>query len=373
MRQLDRYMFRQMTAAFLLFCLILTGVIWLTQAVRLIDTVLSAGQSAVLLVELSLLVLPRVLGAVIPLAGFAAVIYTVNKLYSEAELVVMMMAGQGPYALARPVAVFAVGLSLLTLVMTNAIAPAGERRLDAGRQAIAAELANSLLREGRFLYPTDGLTVFIREADPDGRMAGLFLHDERDPNRPVTYTAERAALLRDGPVARLVMSNGAALSYAGREDRLARVQFDEFTYDLSDLLNPAEAGPTRAGSMSTLALIAPGTAALASETFRHGRFMARGHERIVYGLHALVLPVLAVAVMLTGGYRRRGFGQRILAAACAGAVLIAAAVAVKSIVVGAPAAWAVSYLPSALGAAVCALLLYRATRARTLPAGGQPA
>ena len=41
MRKVDRYILRQLLAAFGFFVLIFTGVVWLTQAVRLIDTGLS--------------------------------------------------------------------------------------------------------------------------------------------------------------------------------------------------------------------------------------------------------------------------------------------------------------------------------------------
>ncbi|MEM8657609.1 MAG: LptF/LptG family permease, partial [Pseudomonadota bacterium] len=318
MPHLDRYILSQTLNAFLLFCLILAGVIWLTQAVRLIDIVLSSGQSLFLLVEFSLLVLPRVLSMVVPLAGFAAVIYTINKLYSEAELVVMMMSGQSPYAIARPILWFSIGLSLLTLAITNFLAPLGELRLENNRNEIRSELANALIREGRFLHPTDGLTVFIREASETGQMAGLFLHDERDPERPVTYTAEQALLLRDGPIARLIMSRGVALTFSAENALLARVQFDEFTYDLSDLVSTIDTEPAKASTLMTWQLIAPDEQVEALERFKRGSFMATGHERIVFGVHAFLMPLLALGVMLTGGYQRRGFGQRIIAAVLAG-------------------------------------------------------
>ena len=46
MTRLDRYILQQLVAAFGFFVLVFTGVIWLTQAVRLIDTVVASGQSA---------------------------------------------------------------------------------------------------------------------------------------------------------------------------------------------------------------------------------------------------------------------------------------------------------------------------------------
>lgn len=357
-------MLRQMTTAFLLFCLILAGVIWLTQAVRLIDTVLASGQSLWLLVEFSVLVLPRVLSMVVPLAGFAAVIYTINKLYSEAELVVMMMAGQSPFALARPVLWFALAMGAITLLTTNFAAPYGQLRLENARNEIRSELANALIREGRFIHPTEGLTVFIREASDTGQMAGLFLHDERDPEQPVTYTAERALLLRDGPVARLIMSRGVALTYSADDRLLARVQFDEFTYDLSDLVSTVSTEPAKSSTLPTWKLIAPDAAVEALERFRRGAFLAAGHERIVFGMHAVMLPLLALGVMLTGGYQRRGFTIRIVVAVVAGVLLVVAGLSVKSLVIGDPALWPVSYLPTGIAILGTLVLLGRATSAR---------
>ena len=67
MKTLNRYILRQLIAAFGFFALIFTGVIWLTQAVRLIDTVISSGQGAWTFVTFSSLVLPQVFVIVLPL------------------------------------------------------------------------------------------------------------------------------------------------------------------------------------------------------------------------------------------------------------------------------------------------------------------
>lgn len=367
MRQLDRYILTQILAAFALFCLILAGVIWLTQAVRLIDVVLSAGQSLWRLAEFSVMVLPRVLSMVVPLAGFAAVIYTINRLYSEAELVVMMMSGQSPFSLARPVAVFAVFLGITTLMITNYATPAAELKLDRDRKEIRTELANTLIREGTFIHPADGLTVFIREANERGQMNGLFLHDERDPEKPVTYTAEKALLLRDGPVARLIMSDGAALTYSPENRLLARVRFKEFTYDLSELVRPVGTDPVRATSLPTRLLLFPDRKTRELSRFDRGKFLATGHERIVFGVHAFLLPLLALGVMLTGGYQRRGFGRRIVAAVLSGITLVVAGLVAKSAVIATPALWPVSYLPATVAGGVTVLLLGRATARRRAP------
>ena len=256
MTRLDRYILRQLIAALGFFLLVFTGVVWLTQAVRLIDTVVASGQSARVFLEFSGLVLPQVLVIVLPLAGIGAALYALNKLYTDSELVVMMSAGFGPAAMLRPVAIFGGLLALGMVVVMMVLVPRTGAILAERTRAIRSDLANALIVERQFLHPVTGLTLFIAEAGGNGEMAGIFLNDQRDPARPVTYSAERALLLREGMEARLVMREGVALAERPRRASSPRVRFDEFVFDLSDLLRedgdrvprPSEYPVTRAAA-----------------------------------------------------------------------------------------------------------------------------
>ncbi|MEM9270581.1 MAG: LptF/LptG family permease, partial [Pseudomonadota bacterium] len=114
MRRLDSYIFRDLLGAFAFFVLIFTGVVWLTEAVRLIDTVMTNAQSASVFLEFAFLVLPKVLSKTVPIAAFAATLYGINKFNVGSELVVMKAAGHSPLAILRPVAVFGLLAGLLT-------------------------------------------------------------------------------------------------------------------------------------------------------------------------------------------------------------------------------------------------------------------
>src|SRR6266481_4311623 len=107
MRSLFFYVVRQIVGPFLLFTLLLSLVIWMTQALRLLDLVINRGQSAGIFAYLTLLMLPTVLVVIVPIAFFAAVLYALNKLNSDSELVVMWSAGVSRLQLAVPVLVAA--------------------------------------------------------------------------------------------------------------------------------------------------------------------------------------------------------------------------------------------------------------------------
>ena len=142
-------------------------------------------------------------------------------------------------------------------------------------RAIRSDLANALIVERQFLHPVTGLTLFIAEAGGNGEMAGIFLNDQRDPARPVTYSAERALLLREGMEARLVMLEGVALA-GGTAARADRVRFDEFVFDLSDLLRedgervprPSEYPVTRAAPPDAPRCSPPGATPAATSSRR---------------------------------------------------------------------------------------------------------
>ena len=313
MTRLDRYILRHFVAAFGFFVLIFTGVVWLTQAVRLIDTVVASGQTARMFLEFSVLVLPQVFVIVLPLAGIGAALYALNRLYTDSELVVMMAAGLGPGALLRPVAGFGAAVALLLAVNMILILPLASRTLADRSQAVRSDLANALIVERQFLHPMTGLTLFISDTSQAGEMAGIFLHDQRDPDRVVTYSAERALLVRDEMEARLVMLDGIALS-PGSGGALNTITFDQFVFDLSELIRDEGGRTLRPTEHFVLDLLRPTEEMLAVRRYEVADYISEGHYKIALPLLAMLYPMVALVTLLAGGYRRAGFGRRVVVA-----------------------------------------------------------
>src|SRR5271167_474195 len=101
--RVERYLLRTASTAFLTGLTVLTGVIWITQALRQIDLLTSKGQTILIFLTMTGLALPSLVGIIAPVALFAGVLYTLNKLNGDSELVVMAVAGVSPARLLRPV------------------------------------------------------------------------------------------------------------------------------------------------------------------------------------------------------------------------------------------------------------------------------
>jgi lipopolysaccharide export system permease protein len=343
---LDRYILTQILGPFGFFALVFTALLWLTQSLRIIDLIVNNGQSAAIFAEFTALLLPAVMAMVLPLSAFAATLFVLNRLAMESELVAMMSAGRSHARLARPVAVFGLLVMAAMLVDTMYLMPTAARVLRDRMADLRSDVANALIREGQFVHPAPGLTVFVADASRTGEMAGIFIHDQRDPAAPVTYSANRAALVRAADGARVVMFDGAAQRLDSDGLRLSTLRFETLAYDLSALMQSETERFRRPSEHYVSDLLAPPAELRGSPRFRLGEFTAEGHEQLGAPLYGLALPLLALAFLTLGGYRRRGLAAQIWLAVGLATAIRLAGVAAKSATVGNAALWPLMYLPS---------------------------
>ncbi|MDH2326093.1 LPS export ABC transporter permease LptF [Cereibacter sp. SYSU M97828] len=361
MARFDRYMLSQLLALFGFFSLVLVAVYWVNSAVGLFDQLIGDGQSALVFLEFSLLTLPNVIRLVLPISAFVATVYVVNRLTQESELVVMQATGFSAFRLARPVIFFGLIVALAMLILMNVLVPLS-RNILAERQAeITDSLAAQFLRDGQFLHPADGVTLYIREIAANGELRELFLTDARNPAE-VTYTASRAFLVRTDTGPKLVMVNGMAQTL--EQGRLSVTRFADFTYDLGAMLQPETRGPRRMNELSTPELLAPTEAVMTEVNRDRNTLLFEGHDRIGQPLLGLAATLIGFAALLLGAFSRFGLWRQIL-----GAVVLLILVQLINTVAGSSGpglagGWALAYAAPAFGCAVAAFLLWWSQRPR---------
>lgn len=358
MNRLHRYVYVQLAGPFLFFVLVFTGVIWLSQSLRVIETVVNNGQSALVFLEFTALLLPRVMTVVLPVAAFAATLYAINRLFGDSEIVVMFAAGISGLALLRPILMFTGTLLAVLLAISIYVVPQSQREMRDRISEVRGDVAAAFLREGAFITPSDGVTVFIRAIGSQGALDGVFIHDRRDPAQLATYTAERAVLLSDVGNTRLVMFDGVAqFEVDGQPETLSILRFEQLGYDLAQFASE-DGGRLRKPSEMFLPELLNMTEEEAERRFRPlGEFRAEAHEAISAPLYAVALPMLAVALVLSAGFRRQGFLGRVLGAVAVAVVLRVLGLAAKSVTAGEAALWPMLYAPPLLGIALAIWLL----------------
>lgn len=371
MNTLERYILRQLLGPLGFFAFVLTGVIWLTQSLRVIDIVVNNGQGAQVFLEFTALLLPLVLSIVLQLGALAATVLTMHRLLSESEVSAMFASGVSRMQVARPVAVFGVGLMTILAIDTLYLMPTAAQVMRDRVAEVRGDLAAGLIKDGRFLNPADGLTVYIREITPQGELRGLMVQDSRDRENVVTYTAKRGYIAPQETAPALVMYDGMAqrLDPGGRNMSLLR--FDSWAYDLSSYIGASGERFRKPSERYVDELLFPDER-IREDRPLYGKFLAEGHEQLSAPLYGLVLPLLAAAVMLNAAFSRRGMTGAIVMALLVGAGVRVLGLAAKSAVSSSPELWPMMYAPPALGVLAALWLLTRRGAARRRGDAGSP-
>src|SRR5215813_4320583 len=235
MKRLDRYILRQCFGVMIFVTAALSAAIWLAQSLRLIDLIVNRGLSIDVFLYLAALILPRFLDIVLPVGVFIAVLFTFNRLTAESELVVMRSAGLSHFALAKPVLMLA-GIAFLILTSLSIyFLPASNRAFKDLQFEIRNRFVSSLIQEGTFTTISDKLTIYVRSREDRGEVVGLLIHDNREPQRPVTILAERGLFAETPAGSRIVMANGSRQQFDIETRKLSLLTFDRYTLDLDSL------------------------------------------------------------------------------------------------------------------------------------------
>lgn len=322
MRRYNDYIAKQLTQAAVLITLSLTSIIWLTQALRFIDFIVNRGISFGSFLELTLLLIPSLMLFVIPFAFLCAVLYVYYRLMMDSELLVLSGAGLSRLQIALPAMRVALFGTLFSYLISLYILPVSYHEFKNMQSFLRDNYTSLLLQEGVFSSPVEGLTVYIREHDKNGILHGIIVHDSRDTKKPaVTMMAEEGKLLQSPQGPRFIMYNGNRQEV--QDGKLSFLNFDQYTLDIGFYTSQNDQRSRQPEEMFLNELLFPPPEVTGLDA---ARLIAEGHNRISWPLFPLGLSMLAVSVLLSGEFNRRGQWLRIAMVVAMSGVALAASV-----------------------------------------------
>jgi lipopolysaccharide export system permease protein len=233
MGSIDKYIFRTTLASFVLVLVSLTGVIWITQALRGIDLMTSQGQTILTFLGITSLVIPALVLIISPIALMIAISHTLNKLATDSEIIVMNAAGLSPVRLFRPFVFATLVVALMVAFIAAYLAPEGLRRIKQWDAEITADVLTNVLQPGRFAQLDQNLTIRIRERQPGGVLKGIFIDDRRDPKERVSIVADHGTVVKNTDGSFLILEDGNLERFeVGKRDP-ALVAFARYGFDMS--------------------------------------------------------------------------------------------------------------------------------------------
>ena len=232
MTLLERYILKIAFSAFVACLIALTGVIWITQALRELDLLTGKGQTLFIFLTVTGLSLPALINVISPVALFLATLYTLNRLNGDSELIVMSAAGMRPARLLRPFMALATFVCLMVGVITVYVMPASFQELRNLFTKIRADFVATMAKEGQFITLDNGITFHYRERSGDA-LLGIFMEDQREKNKPIVYLAERGQTVETNGQAYLVLEKGSVQRKEPNSRDSSIVAFERYAVDLS--------------------------------------------------------------------------------------------------------------------------------------------
>ena len=298
MGSIDKYIFRTTLASFALVLVSLTGVIWITQALRGIDLMTSQGQTIITFLGITSLVIPALVLIIAPIALMIAISHTLNKLATDSEIIVMNAAGFSPFRLFRPFFYATCVVALAVAFIAAFLAPDGMRRIKQWDAEITADILTNILQPGRFAQLDQNLTIRIRERLPGGVLAGIFVDDRRDPKERVTIIADHGTILKNESGSYLVLEDGNLERFeAGKRDP-AMVAFGRYAFDMSKFSNQGRDVTLGIRERYLWELVSPSPD---DPVFKQlaGQFRAELHDRLLSPVYPFAFAVLTFAFLGT--------------------------------------------------------------------------
>ncbi len=296
MGSISRYIFHTTFGAFLVVLVSLTAVIWVTQALRDIDLMTNQGQTILVFVGITGLIIPLLVLVIAPIALLIAVAHVLNKLSTDSEIIVMNAAGMSPWFLFRAFMTVAIVVSLMVTVISAYFAPKGLRMLRDWLTEVRANVVSTIVQPGRFISIENGVTIHIRERRGNGQLLGIFLDDRRNPAERITVLAEIAELLDNDTGTFLVLQKGIVQRHEVKERDPAMVVFDRYPFDLSQFAGGPQAVKYSIRERYLWQLLWPDP----KDPFyieQPGQFRAELHDRLIAPFYPLAFVVIAFAYL----------------------------------------------------------------------------
>ena len=357
MVSIDRYIFRTIFGGFLLILINLTMVIWITQILRLIDLITNQGQTILVFLRITSLLLPILMLVIAPIAMVIAICYALIKLNGDSELVVMNAAGISPRRTFRPVFVSCIIVAIFVAFISAFLAPWLQRKMAVEFAKVRTDVVSNIVRPGDFTTVDRGLIFHIRERRGENQFQGVFIDDTRTPDERVTIVAEYGQIVQRGDSAFLVMRDGNIERRRAKERDPFIVVFDQYAFDLTRLAPaPQVQVGLREKYVWELAFPAADDPVL---KLSPSQFRVELHERLFAPLYPLAFGIIAFAILGFPRTTRQGGAVSMFAVIAAVATLRLGGFAGTAIAATAPGVLAVVYAMIALAIGLGSFVIWR--------------
>lgn len=342
----------------------------LTQSVSTLDLIIDQRQSLFTYLQITLLAMPQLVALILPLALFVAVLYSINRMQNDSELVVCASAGMSKLTIASPLIKLSLAALIANLAINIWVQPASFREMRERLYEVRGDLAARLVRPGQFRSPTNDLTIYARDVERSGQLIDILIEDSSAPGKTITYMAKTGVFVEVRGEPTLVMHDGSIQSLEDNHS-LSFLRFDSYQFQLDHVIEGRGDLFYKLSDRYLHELFFP--APNDFWAWRHrAEMQAEGHYRLSGPLYNIAFTLIALAAILGGEFSRTGYARRITSAAGVALFVRLLGFAVQSACADNAALNPLQYVVPIAALVYGARALFGATSKRRTPKGRTP-
>lgn len=230
---LDRYILHQLFFALIALTGGAVALIWLTQSLHFVSMVVQHGLSLRAFLHLTSLLVPTLLGVILPISTFLVILFVYHKLTGDRELTVMRATGLSPLRLARPGLLCALCATGVAYFLSLWLSPASYHTFHRYEFQIRNRVAAFLLEEGVFTSVSDTMTIYVHKHETETLYKGVLIQDNRNHQKPTTIIAEEALIIPHNDTIHLVLYHGSRQTVDPNSKQLGVLDFSHDTIELT--------------------------------------------------------------------------------------------------------------------------------------------
>lgn len=306
---LQSYFFREILGPLVITIAVMGVLALLTQSLSSINLVINDRASLMAFLRIVSLTLPQLLSVIMPFAVFVAVIYAVQRMHTDNEIVVFYAGGMSQWAVISPVLRAVSLVVILNLVLNLFVQPVTFRAMREAIYKVRSNIVSSIVRPGEFAHPAPNLTIFAREMD-NGVLKDVFIQDSRNPEDTFTLLAASGVVSKNTDKPSITLRN-ARRQKLNSDGTLTFLAFSSTRFELNGVIKPQGELVYKFSDRYLSELFHPDMADFWQQQNAKALY-AEGHYRLSSPLYNFTFALMALAALLAGDFSKLGYGRRLM-------------------------------------------------------------
>ena len=224
---------KDITGFFLISTISMTIIVWVIQAVNLLDFISEDGHSFKIYFMFSLLNLPKIFSRILPFMFFISLFYTLTKYEEKNELLIFWLNGVHKLTFLKNLLIYSIFFLTIQILLTTIIVPKTQDMARSYIRSSTMDFFPKLIKEKTFIDAISNLTIYIEKKDKNGELSNIYLKEKltKVGDESQTIYAKKGRLIKKNNQHWLIMNNGKIINQKAKKSTV--FSFEETRVNLS--------------------------------------------------------------------------------------------------------------------------------------------